>query len=695
MQRDSYWLNSDQLVPLHRTEGGFCYSIISPRGSSCGKVHNLASRYRHNRLIKMHAQPAPQFFHDVWQRVKNRTGFWKQLFSVTILACYFYILMEWIFFATMPSFMDILSLSKKLEIYLLSSLGFAFFSLVVLAGFILLDTLAIGLHVSKLAAYVGILLPTFILSALALQLVDNFTYSLFKFGISTATGAIRAAYAGLFVLLCGWFYFQMLKIFELRGSGAPRQKSVTLQFFAAAGLLVVSLGLALIRLDYGKLSAADPSAQAKATTQLPNIILLGSDGLDAQHLSAYGYSRKTTPQLARLADTSLVADNAFTNAGNTAGSVISILTSKLPTQTRVLYPPNILRGVDAYQHLPGILNDLEYTVVEYGVQYYVDAYTYNLQNGFDMVNNRYLSVGKLGELGQKLGYDQPVYFLSRVIWRISDRLLSIFFIKTIENPFEIVTEPVPQTSDIDKIHQLLNYLDEASAPVFAHVHLLGTHGGFYQPPDQLYSIGKNQFDPWMDDFYDDTLRAYDTYVGEVVGHLKESGQFDNTILIIYTDHNRQFKVNGRIPLIIHFPGDEYAGRLSQNVENLDIAPTILDYLGLPIPDWMGGTSLLNGGSSEQRLIFSAGTDETKPNADRVEFIDSDLDQPPFYQFSYITVIDCQRWYSFDLTTFVWSTGEVRGYVNACSPTQMLGWDEIEQAVLSRLAADGFDISSIP
>ncbi len=639
--------------------------------------------------------PAPPSSKTLWHKLRQRSGFWKQLFSVTVLACYFYILMEWIFFITMPSFMDILGVSSKIEVYLVSGLGSALFGMLVLAGFILLDILAIGLHISKLTPYLGILLPTVILSALALQLLDNFTYSLFNFGISTTTGAARAAYAALFVLLCGWCYYQMLKMFGLLGSPATREKLVNLQFLASAGLLAVSLVLALIRLDYGKLTTADTSAQATATDRFPNIILLGSDGLDAQHLSAYGYSRNTTPQLARLAETSLVAENAFTNAGNSAGSVISIMTSKLPTQTRVLYPPNILSGVDSYQHLPGILQGLGYSAVEYGVPYYVDAYTYNLQNGFDLVNNRYLSVGELGELGQKLGYEQQVYFLTRIIWRISDRLLSIFFVKTMENPFNIVTEPVPEISDVDKINQMLNYLDGASGPVFAHTHLLGTHGGFYQPPDQLYSIGKNQFDPWMDDFYDDTLRAFDVYVGEVVAHLKETGQFDNTILIIYTDHNKQFKVTGRIPLIIHFPGDQYAGPISQNVENLDIAPTIVDYLGLPKPDWMGGTSLLSGGPGERRLIFSAGTYETKPNADAVEFIDSDLDKPPFYQFSYINVIDCQRWYTFDLTAFIWSTGEVMGYVNPCSPTQMLSWDEIEQAVLDRLASDGFDISSIP
>jgi hypothetical protein len=154
-------------------------------------------------------------------------------------------------------------------------------------------------------------------------------------------------------------------------------------------------------------------------------------------------------------------------------------------------------------------------------------------------------------------------------------------------------------------------------------------------------------------------------------------------------------VNERVPLIIHFPGNEYAGRISGNAENMDIAPTILDYLGLPIPAWMEGVSLLNGNQDDQRLIFSTGTTETKPNEDEIEFLDASLDQPPFYQFSYINVIDCQNWYSFNLNTYVWTFGTVTGYVNPCDPEVLPGMDEIEQVVYNRLTADGFDISSLP
>jgi len=626
---------------------------------------------------------------------KNRTTLWKHLFTLTILAVFLYVFMEWLFYATMPSFMNFMSVATKIEIFLLSGLGVSIFCLVILAGFFLVDLLAIFAHFSRLTTYIGAALPALILSALAFILLDNFTYSVFGFGISTSAGFWRAGYALLFIALCTYFYLQALKILGIWGGSAAHTTIINHLFYPTIILLVISAGLALARLDYDSLTPSEAVANENQAPNLPNIILLGSDGVNAENLSAYGYYRNTTPRLAELAETSLTAENAFTNAGNTAGSVISILTSKLPTQTRVLYPPNILTGTDSYQHLPGILKSLGYKTVEYGVPFYVDAYIYNLQNGFDIVNNRAVNVGKIGALGRKLGYDNEVYFVSRLCWIISERILHIFFIRPMQNPFDIVTQPAPNIDDSDKIDHLLEMVDQTSGPVFIHVHLLGTHGGYYNPPNQLFSIGKSQNQEWMADFYDDTLRAFDVYLGKVIYHLKKTGEYDHTILIIYTDHNQQFKTNQRIPLVIHGPGDEYAGEITYPAENLDIAPTILGYLGVQQPDWMQGTSLLRQDFPRRRLIFSVSTNEMEPNEYNIEFLDLASNKPPFYQFSYLNAIDCQKWYSLDLVSFDWSSGDVEGYVDPCRLEDLLTPAEIRQAMYDRLAGDGFDISSLP
>ncbi len=631
----------------------------------------------------------------LWSQVQTHAMSWKRLFTVTLVAAFVYIFMEWLFFVTMPSFMSVMNVGHKLQVFLLSGWILAVACSTMIAAFVVIDLLAIATHLARITRLLGWAVPSIIVSALVLLLVDNFTYTIFKFGISTSTGIIRGVYGLLVILMAGYVYARMLKSFGVSDSSAGRLRKMNRWFYACIALLVFTTVLALVNLNFNNFPSAGQTVDPRPASMLPNIVLLGSDGMNADNLSAYGYYRATTPRLKELAQTSLVAENAFTNAGNTAGSVISIMTSKLPTQTRVLYPPDILTGYASFQHLPGILNNFGYQSVEFGVPYYVDAFNYNLQNGFDIINNRSIPTGKLASLGARLGFENEAYFLTRLTWRISDRLLHIFFIRDMENPFAIVTQPVPNINDQMKIDRALALFDRPAAPLFVHIHLLGTHGGYYSPARHVFSANEPQMTEWMTDFYDDTLLGFDGYLGEVIDRLKADGQFDNTILIIYTDHNKQFKVDERIPLIIHFPGGEHAGEITKNVQNLDIAPTILDYLGLSIPDWMEGESILNGGPTGQRLIFSTGTAKVKPNEQDVSFLDPALNKPPFYQFSYIDVVDCQKVYSLDLTSFAWSSETVRGYVNPCRNQDLLRVDQIRQAVYHQLAQDGFDISSLP
>jgi glucan phosphoethanolaminetransferase (alkaline phosphatase superfamily) len=632
-----------------------------------------------------------------WLRgeIKTRALFWKRLFTITTCVAFLYIFMEWLFFVTMPSFMSLMSLFKKGEIFLISGWIFAVFCLLILAAFILIDLLAIIGRLSGLTRYLGLAIPSIILSALALLLIDNFTYTIFKFGISTATGIFRGVYALLFVALTGYIYFRIMKIFRSRQAQASQSKKMNTWFYASLAMLVITTGLTLSNLKYNNLFQDDKPTATQAASSLPNIILLGSDGLNAENLSVYGYHRDTTPRLKELAQSSLVAENAFTNAANTAGSVISIMTSKLPTQTRVLYPPDILTGLNSFQHMPGILNNLGYETVELGVPFYIDANIYNLQDGFDIVNNRTVNMGEIGAIGQRIGFESETYFLTRLTWRISDRILHIFFIREMQNPFDIVTQPVPEINDQTKINQALALFDQYPAPIFIHIHLLGTHGGYYSPSRRFYSAGEAQIAPWMTDFYDDTLRDFDSYVGEFIDRLKAKGQYDNTLLIIYTDHNKEFKVDERIPLIMHFPGGKDAGEITMNVQNMDIAPTVLDYLGIAQPVWMDGESLLDGGPTEPRLIFSTGTTKYKPNEQDINTLDPTQNKPPFFQFSFINILDCQKMVSFDLTTYEWTSINVSGYVDPCKPQDLLSADQIKQAVYQRLDQDGFDISSLP
>ena len=102
------------------------------------------------------------------------------------------------------------------------------------------------------------------------------------------------------------------------------------------------------------------------------------------------------------------------------------------------------------------------------------------------------------------------------------------------------------------------------------------------------------------------ITEVDQHIGRVISFLKDSGQYDDTLLIVTADHGEmlgdrhswsKFTVHDaayHTPLIIRQPGNEAraGATVTQPVETVDITPTILDWVGQDIPNAMDGRSLL-------------------------------------------------------------------------------------------------------
>ncbi len=113
-----------------------------------------------------------------------------------------------------------------------------------------------------------------------------------------------------------------------------------------------------------------------------------------------------------------------------------------------------------------------------------------------------------------------------------------------------------------------------------------------------------------------TIKSVDDGVGEILDYLEEEGLADNT-LIIYTsdqgfylgehgwfDKRFMYEESFRTPLLMRYPGEIEPGTIINDlVQNLDFAPTLLDYAGVKIPLEMQGESfkaLVNGTSGVWR-----------------------------------------------------------------------------------------------
>lgn len=113
-----------------------------------------------------------------------------------------------------------------------------------------------------------------------------------------------------------------------------------------------------------------------------------------------------------------------------------------------------------------------------------------------------------------------------------------------------------------------------------------------------------------------TIKSVDDGVGEVLDYLEENGLADNTIVIYTSDQGFYLGEHGwfdkrfmyeesfRTPLLMRFPKEIKPGTvIDKLVQNLDFAPTLLDYAGISVPEEMQGESfrqLVNGNSHEWR-----------------------------------------------------------------------------------------------
>jgi hypothetical protein len=597
--------------------------------------------------------------------------------------------MEWLFFLTKTSFMSVMNFFQQISIFLLSAFTLALPGLVLVLFLAGLDAIIKRKGPKKVLVGVGTLIPALVFACLVFILVDNFTYTVFGFGVVSTEGIWRAAYGLLFIVLWVVAYIVLRRRVGLDGN-VERNPS-KLQIYPVLSLLFVSIVVIAIRLPGANagLNVGMPGT-GKGTSSLPNIILLSSDGLSATHMSIYGYERDTTPNMRKLMGNALVVENAFSNAGNTAGSLTSVLTGKLPTQTRVYYPPDILTGADSYQHLPGVLKRLGYRTVQFTDPYYGDAYSRNLLNGFDMANNRSENKTVFTTIAQYLGDGGSAYFNFVILERLTERLQHAFYLNTMLNPYKLVTEEGSSLSAQKQIDRMLSIIDESESPVFIQVHMLGTHGPKFNPRQRVFSADEIQDTGWMPDFYDDAILNFDNEVNRVFEHLSQTGELSNTIVIIYSDHGINWHSNVRIPLLIWFPGGEHAGTVHQNVQLVDITPTILDYLGVAQPKWLSGQSLLQ--NVFQKYTFSPGA-AAPEKLENGRYVARMI--PPFYQIGVVNLIACDKWYSLYLTKPRLQYGDVDGSTASCEKNDIPSPEQAISIILDHLKKSGYDVSKFP
>lgn len=345
--------------------------------------------------------------------------------------------------------------------------------------------------------------------------------------------------------------------------------------------------------------AAPPPATIAGKRRPRGVILLWADTLRRDHLSFYGYSRKTTPTLERMSAEGAVFDDCVAQATWTKASGPSLLSSLYPTTSTVLsfndvLPSSATTVAEAYRAAG-------YSTIGLASIAFVGKGT-NLHQGFEEFHEQ--------------GSFEPPGGLAKFARVEVDRLLPwldahqdgpFFILLHIRDPHSPFKPEAPYdtmwASPEGRAAQ-----EHRRELVKKHIRnpLMRTFG--MPSKDDLLRAGidPEAYVAYEKDLYDGAIRAMDAEIGRVRERLEELGLDRETLIAFISDHGEEFLEHGRmfhqqsvygeltsVPLFFWWPGMIPAGvRAAPTVQNVDIMPTLLALSGIRPPTEAQGASLL-------------------------------------------------------------------------------------------------------
>ena len=523
-------------------------------------------------------------------------------------------IMEWLFFATKPSFLTVFSTEQRI-ISLLGTAGVCAVLMVAAGVFLISIARLVFFRFPRFQLHLLSIVPSITLTAISLLLADNFSNTLLGFGSEDSFGFSRLIYVLLIVGCLGYYTIAFGRWATKYSFLGPRHFLIT--------AVVLSIFLATASIDTtGGANQQQLNSAVKSESPTHNVLIIGSDGVNASNLSLYGYHRETSKFLEELAGESMWALNAFTNSAHTSGTIISLMTGKLPFESGVIYAPDVLKGQHSYQSLPALLRaQYSYRTFQASFSKYADALDMNLKNAFDVANGRSgIEDPAIHFFSNHLG-EATGLLLKATHGRLKTRLLHIFYVQDSHDAFAEVTgkaSSVPKVSDQQRLKDPFDFIDTSADPFFAHVHMMGTHRAKFNPRVRKFSLGQEQTGRFMPDFYDDAITDFDRYLGEVFRELKRRDLLEKTVVVVYSDHGMKFLTDNQLPLLFRVPGHA-SGTITNNVQTIDIPKTILDILGVPAPSWMGGRALFNEVLDPCQSIVSTSVIHKEANEPLVAF----------------------------------------------------------------------------
>ncbi|MEE8473907.1 MAG: sulfatase [Myxococcota bacterium] len=356
-------------------------------------------------------------------------------------------------------------------------------------------------------------------------------------------------------------------------------------FCAAAPSLLLLLSLPL----------STALACREASQRPTDVILVTLDTTRADHLGVYGYERDITPFLDRFARDAVTFQRAWAAGAWTLPTHASMLTGKYPSSHGARFNQGasnvalseVLEGDFFARHKASRLPEDEVTLAEllsergYATAAFAGgpwlAPPFGLMQGYELQDSLATDVG--GRSAEELTNRLIAWLAALPADRPAHALINYF---DPHSPYE----PPPGFDDLPGV----------AIPIDPEQNEIFVNGGRRLSARQRRAVV---------DRYDGEIRYMDHHFGRLIDALREMGRFDDALIIVLADHGELLGEHGflghgrwlyegvlRIPLLVHFPGGEGAGKTEAAlISQVDLLPMIASRLGFELAAPVDGVAI--------------------------------------------------------------------------------------------------------
>ena len=366
--------------------------------------------------------------------------------------------------------------------------------------------------------------------------------------------------------------------------------------------------------------AAMPQSSAPAVSR-PNLILISLDTVRADHLSVYGYSRPTSPNLERFAARATLYRHAYANGDFTLPSHASMLTGRYPAQHGALgdmagYHPISLN----VPTLPEVLKKAGYFTAAVVANHGYLNRTFGFHRGFD----RLTAPAPIPAVGGASDYALRSGLCALTLpWVWTEALRSYLPAGEIA----ALGESEMGRANGKPFFLFLNLMD-AHRPWVSRGRFRNMFPGYDQRIVRLDARegfrdvlrGTRTVSDAerlkMHAAYDGGIAYADDALGRLLDRLRQHSWYDESLIIITADHGDQFgrdqlidhgnSLNQgatRVPFVVKFPGQSQGRVVDSPVSLVDVFSTLAAAAGAPAHPQEAGANLALGDPGRDRTII--------------------------------------------------------------------------------------------